>query len=106
MPLVAEDRLRGDGCHLLANIRLTKNTLANAETGKTMLTAAQLTLIVNTADDEKRVLSGWRKEAAGSLDRGVTGLDDLLGVGQVLADQNIHIRLINLPELHDEPPSH
>ena len=48
-------------------------------------------LIADAADDEVRVFVLGREKEAGRFDGGVTGLHDLLGGREVLADQDVNV---------------
>ena len=74
--------------------------MANASCAQMIETLRQRKLVRETADDDVGMFFAGREEAASGFHRGVTGLDDLLCRRQVLADQDVQVRRINLPELH------
>ncbi len=65
---------------------------------------AQAPLIADATDDQVRVLGIGKKEGTGRFEAGVTRLNELLRRGQVAPDQDVHVALIYLVELHGKPP--
>ena len=65
---------------------------ADALTAELVEGRAERGLVADRADDDVGVFLPRGKEGAGRLGDGVAGLDDLLGGGKVLADQDVHVR--------------
>ena len=84
--------LGGQRGQLIAEIRLEEGTEANAVQLQLMEPVPERRLIADATDDDVgMLLVGWKKGSR-RLDGGMAGLDDLLCGGEVLADQDIHIR--------------
>jgi hypothetical protein len=97
----AEDRPGGQGRQLIAAIGLVKRMVRNAEPAETIDAAIKRTFVRDAADNQMRMRKISGKEETRDLDGRVTGLDDLLRVGQVFSHEEINIRcFVALVEAH------
>jgi hypothetical protein len=100
--LSAGDRPGGQRGQLIAAVGLVKRPVRHAEPAQALEAAVELALVGNAADDQVRMGQVWRKEESCGLDSRVTGLDDLLRVGEVLPHEKVDVEgFLALVELHD-----
>jgi hypothetical protein len=86
-----EDRPGGESRQFLVAVGLVKRPVRHAKPAAALEAAIEMTFIGNAADDQVRMGQvGW-KEKPGSLDGRMTGLDDLLGVRQVMPHEEVNI---------------
>lgn len=88
----AADRPGGEGRQLMAAVGLAERPVRHAEPAESLAAAVEVTFVGNAADDEMRVGQGGREEEPCGFDGRVAGLDDLLGVRQVLPHEEVDIR--------------
>jgi hypothetical protein len=96
----AENRLGGQRGQFVAQVGLEEGAESDAVVVESVEELREGALIPDFADDDVRVFLLDREERTGRLSDGVTGLDNLLGRREVLADQNVHIRDLR----HRSPP--
>jgi hypothetical protein len=87
-----EDGLGRQGRQLVAAVRLEEGAKTHALMLKALELTPQRRLVTDGTDDEMGMRKVGRKEMAGRLDGGVTGLHDLLGGGKILANDQVHER--------------
>jgi hypothetical protein len=102
---MSSKRFGGGGGQLPAEVRLGKDTKADAGAAKVVEAMAQTPFVTDATDDEGRVLGIRRKECPCGFQTGVAGLNDLLRMGEITADQHVDAGpLFDLPEIHEKPP--
>jgi hypothetical protein len=103
--LLSPDGFRGEGSQPAIEIRLGERPEADTGAAQPVETPAEAHFVPDATDYEEGVFVIGREECPCGFQTGVTGLHHLLRVGQVAADEDVDVRpLINLPELHDDPP--
>jgi hypothetical protein len=90
--LASAHRLRGGGGELVAEVGFGKDVKANSVAAQTIEAPAEMTFIADAADDDGRVLVMGREESPSGFETGMTGLHDLLRMGQIASDKDVHGR--------------
>ncbi len=88
---LARDGRCGKSSQLVVQVGLEERTAGNARLLGGLERPLQGRFIGDTADDEIRMMGMAGLERSRGLDDGVTGLHELLGGRQVLADQDVDI---------------
>ena len=102
---MSSKRFRGGGGQLLAEVRLGEDTKADAGAAKTIEAMAQTLFVADATDNEGGMLGLGEEEGPCGFQTGMAGLNDLLRMGQITADQHVDAGpLFYLPELHGTPP--
>jgi hypothetical protein len=99
--MAAGNRPGSEGGQFIASVGLVKRPVRHAKPAEALETAVEVTFVRNAADDQVRVGQvGWKKETCG-FDGRVTGLNNLLGVGQVMPHEEVDVgRFVALVEAH------
>lgn len=87
-----EDRLGGQCGQLMAEVWFEERAEADSPALESVERLAEGALAGHAADDDVRVLLPGVKEDPGRLGHGMAGLDELLGGGEILADQHVEVR--------------
>jgi hypothetical protein len=101
MTTAAADWLRGEGGQLVVEVGIAEGPATDAGAGEMVASAVQRGFILDGADDEMGMLRLEPAEGVDGLGDGVAGLNDLLSLGKVFADDDVQVR--NLVE-HVPPP--
>ena len=102
---MSSKRFRGGGGQLLAEVRLGEDTKADAGATKAVEAVPQTPLVADATDHEGGMLGLGEEEGPCGFQTGMAGLNDLLRMGQITADQHVDAGpLLDLPELHETPP--
>ncbi len=89
---MAADGLRGERGQLVAEVGIAEGPATDAGAGEVVPGAVKRGFIGDAADDEMGVLRLEPAEGVDGLGDGVAGLNDLLGLGKVFADENVQVR--------------
>ena len=105
MSLLSPKRFRGGGGELIAEVGLGERPEADPGRAQAVEAPAQAHFVPDATDDDGGMLLFGREERPRGFQRGVTGLDHLLRVAQVAADEDVDVRpFSNLREPHEKPP--
>lgn len=91
-PCGTEDWPGGDSGQFIVAVGFMEGTMGHAEPAQPIHAVVQVFLASETADDEMRMDERIGKEMACHFDGRVAGLDYLMGMRQVFANEEVHIR--------------
>lgn len=95
----------GGGGQFAVEVGFVKGPVAHTRPIQGLQTAAEPGPVADATDHQRGMFELRREESLSGFEDSVTGLHRLLRRGQVAPDEDVNVRtVINLSELHEEPP--